>query len=318
MKIPRRFLTLCVLAGGLLGAIPAMAEVDRSLEGDKNCTVCHNKRWKTSEPSIYHTKHGVKGDGRTPGCQSCHGESAEHQDDPGEKSPDVVFGAKSKRLSSAEKRNAACLACHESRILPRENWSGSEHESHGVACADCHELHNPNQKVLNKLTQPEVCFSCHQNERAQFHRFSRHPILEGKVSCSDCHNPHGSTGPRLMVKNTINETCYTCHAEKRGPFLWEHAPAVEDCTNCHSPHGSNVTPLLKTRAPMLCQTCHTSDHGKGLYSGANLPKGHVTTGNGLIPAGGQSPSDQANGRSCLQCHSLVHGSNHPAGAKFER
>ena len=26
-----------------------------------------------------------------------------------------------------------------------------------------------------------------------------------------------------------NETCYQCHAEKRGPFLWEHQPARDDC-----------------------------------------------------------------------------------------
>jgi DmsE family decaheme c-type cytochrome len=121
-----------------------------------------------------------------------------------------------------------------------------------------------------------------------------------------------------MVKNTITETCYTCHAEKRGPFLWEHAPVVEDCTNCHSPHGSNVTPLLKTRPPMLCQTCHTSDHAKGLESAANLPNGNVTTGNGTIPVGAQSPLDQANGKTCLQCHSQIHGSNHPAGTKYNR
>ncbi len=43
----------------------------------------------------------------------------------------------------------------------------------------------------------------------------------------------------------MNETCYTCHADKRGPFLWEHQPVNEDCTNCHTPHGSNITPLLK-------------------------------------------------------------------------
>jgi hypothetical protein len=30
----------------------------------------------------------------------------------------------------------------------------------------------------------------------------------------------------------------SCHAEKRGPFLWEHAPSVENCANCHEAHGS--------------------------------------------------------------------------------
>jgi len=316
MKISHYRILLCALVFGFVGLMPAMAEVDRSLDGDKKCTLCHNET-SGHVQTIYQTKHGVKGDSRTPGCQGCHGESVKHQDNPGE-SPGVVFGAKSKLLSSTEARSSACLSCHESSVHARTYWTGSAHEKQGVTCTDCHEMHNPEQKVLNKLTQPEVCFQCHQNERAQFHRFSRHPILEGKVTCSDCHNPHGSTGPRLMVKNTVTETCYTCHAEKRGPFLWEHAPVVEDCTNCHSPHGSNVTPLLKTRAPMLCQTCHTSDHAKGLYSAANLPGGPFVTGNGTIPAGGQSPTDQANGRACLQCHSQVHGSNHPGGAKYNR
>jgi predicted CXXCH cytochrome family protein len=75
------------------------------------------------------------------------------------------------------------------------------------------------QKVLNPLTQPNVCASCHKSELAQIHRFSRHPVLEGKVTCSNCHNVHGSDGPKLLVKETVNQTCYTCHAEKRGPFL---------------------------------------------------------------------------------------------------
>ena len=317
MRISRHHIALCAMAIGLLGAVHTRAEADRSLEGDKKCTVCHDENWRKPVLSIYQTRHGVKGDSRTPGCQGCHGESAQHQEDPGGKAPDVVF-AKSKNQSPVEARNAACLSCHESRIHPRALWAGSPHEMHGVACTDCHEAHNPNQKVLNKLTQPEVCFSCHQNERAQIHRFSRHPILEGKVTCSSCHDVHGSTGPKLMAKETVNETCYTCHAEKRGPFLWEHAPVVDDCTNCHTPHGSNITPMLKTRAPMLCQTCHTGDHGKNLYSGANLPNGAVTTANGMIPLGSQSPAAQGNARSCLLCHSVIHGSNHPAGAKFER
>ena len=65
----------------------------------------------------------------------------------------------------------------------------------------------------------------------------------------------GSTGPKMLKKNTVTETCYQCHAEKRGPFLFEHQPVTEDCANCHTPHGSNITPLLKSRAPFLCQEC---------------------------------------------------------------
>ena len=309
---------LTLTAVGFLGSAPAMAQVDRSIEGDQKCTPCHDATWKPAVLTIYQTKHGLKGDKRTPGCQTCHGASTAHQEDPSNKPPDVVFGAKAKKASPVQVRNAACLACHEFRILTRTNWSGSQHETRGVACDDCHDAHAPTQRVFDKLRQPEVCFACHKSQRAQVQRFSHHPIIEGKVTCSDCHNPHGANGPTLLAKNSVNETCYTCHAEKRGPFLWEHAPVVDDCTNCHTPHGSNLWALLKTRPPMLCQNCHSGDHAKNLYSAGNLPRGNVTTGNGLIPVGSQSPPAQENSRGCVSCHSLIHGSNHPAGAKFQR
>jgi DmsE family decaheme c-type cytochrome len=145
------------------------------------------------------------------------------------------------------------------------------------------------------------------------------PVREGKLECTSCHTPHGSNNVRMLkVGNTINEACASCHAEKRGPFLWEHAPVVDDCSNCHTPHGSTNPPLLKQRVPFLCQDCHTADHGSGINSGANLPNGNVTTANGVLPPASQSPRAQTNARACLNCHVLVHGSNHPAGAKFQR
>jgi DmsE family decaheme c-type cytochrome len=208
------------------------------------------------------------------------------------------------------------MTCHKTGL--RMHWSGSEHESRDLSCANCHTSHAARDPVLAKVTQPDVCYACHKTQRAQTHRISTHPILAGQMTCSDCHNPHGSTGPKLLVKNSVNETCYTCHAEKRGPFLWEHAPVVDDCTNCHTPHGSTNAPLLKARAPWLCQECHSGDHGAAINSGANLPNGAATTINGLQPLGNRSPRTQLNARACLNCHVLVHGSNHPAGAKFQR
>jgi DmsE family decaheme c-type cytochrome len=179
-------------------------------------------------------------------------------------------------------------------------------------------VHKSNDPVLTKATQPEVCFNCHKTERAQLHKISVHPVMAGKMACSDCHNPHGSTGPSLLVKASVNEVCYTCHAEKRGPFLWEHSPVFDDCTNCHTPHGSTNTPLLKARPPWLCQECHSGDHGAAINSGANLPNGNATTTNGISPLGNLNPRTQANARACLNCHVMIHGSNHPAGAKFQR
>jgi DmsE family decaheme c-type cytochrome len=317
----------CFLATSIAGAenpAPQETMAQKALARDAVCTTCHNESWRVPVLSLYQTRHGNRADPRAPNCQSCHGESSAHQKDPGGTSPEVVFGATSKRISSAEERSGACLNCHESKVLPRTHWSGSEHETRGVACTNCHDIHTPDMKVLNKLTQAEVCFACHTTQRAQTHRISTHPLLvtsigsPPKMVCSDCHNPHGSIGPKLLVKKSVNETCYTCHAEKRGPFLWEHAPAVDDCTNCHTPHGSAALNLLKLRPPWLCQQCHSGDHAAALRSGSNLPGGNLTTINGSVPLASQSPAIQSNARFCLNCHSLVHGSNHPAGSKFQR
>ena len=304
------------LSAGALAAVDAAAA--QALARQNNCFKCHDENDNKAILSIYQTRHGVKADSRTPGCQTCHGVSDAHVKNPQgtrvRPAPDVVFGPKS--ATPVGEKNDACLMCHKSGA--RTYWTGSNHQYRDVACANCHTVHAPRDPVLAKITQPDVCFECHKTQRAQVHLISTHPILVGKVACSDCHNPHGSSAPKLMVKDTINETCYSCHAEKRGPFLWEHSPVVDDCTNCHTPHGSTKAALLKARPPWLCQECHSGDHGAAINSGANLPTGNATTVNGLQPLGNQSPRAQTNARACLNCHVVIHGSNHPAGAKFQR
>jgi DmsE family decaheme c-type cytochrome len=113
----------------------------------------------------------------------------------------------------------------------------------------------------------------------------------------------------LLKKNTVTETCTTCHAEKRGPFLWEHQPVSEDCTNCHTPHGSNIAPLLKSRAPFLCDECHDGPHNSTNPYGPGAAVGK---------AGAATNDRSAAGRACMNCHSMVHGSNSPSGAFLHR
>ena len=117
------------------------------------------------------------------------------------------------------------------------------------------------------------------------------------MDCASCHNVHGST-PGLLVKNTLNETCVSCHTEKRGPFLWEHAPVRESCANCHAAHGSNHRNLLTSKDSFLCLSCHS-------YGGhINLPRYNRVS--------------NPYGMGCVNCHITTHGSNHPSGAKQTR
>lgn len=300
------------------GNVPNSAQ--DSLKKDAVCTRCHDESEAVPILAIYQTKHGVRGDARTPHCQSCHGESEKHvrgdQDANGRAAPDIVFTKGSSEVSDDKSRSDQCLNCHKG--TNRTNWNGSQHQNSQMACNNCHTIHAPADKVLDKKTQTEVCFTCHKEQRADTHKISTHPIDAGKVGCSDCHNPHGSVGPKLLKKNTVTETCYTCHAEKRGPFLWEHQPVTEDCTNCHTPHGSNISPLLKSRAPFLCQECHDGPHNSKSPAGPNAAgyQGGLSATNAAGVA--QFPSTQATARGCMNCHAMVHGSNSPAGAFLHR
>jgi len=306
-------------SGPAAAALAARMNQPYAQGGEKTCLTCHNQPPVTL---ILEGPMALKGDPRTPfavhGCEACHGPAGDHA--AGKTGPDgmlilppVLFqrpkleGAA--KISSVAERNAVCLGCHESGL--RMNWQGSPHSNNDIACTNCHTAHVAKDPVLAKQTQPKVCFTCHFEQRAQSFEYSHHPIREGKVVCSDCHNPHGSPGPKQLKEYTVNETCYTCHADKRGPLLWEHEPVRENCTNCHNPHGSTQIHLLTERMPYLCQNCHdTTFHPGEPYSGANTAGGTF--------AGAVIAKFQLLGRSCINCHSQIHGSNNPAGAVFLR
>lgn len=284
-------------------------------ERDKVCVSCHDASWDKPILSMYQTKHGNKADARTPGCQTCHGASAEHLKSPSN-SPDVTFTKNTK--SSAEARTNVCLGCHQ-KDAKRMFWMGSQHQARDITCSSCHQVHAAQDKVRDKRAQPEVCFTCHKEQRALSNKPSHHPIPEGKMACSDCHNPHGSAGPSNLVKDSVNATCYTCHTEKRGPFLHSHQPVGDNCTNCHNPHGTTADYMLKTRPPFLCLGCHDPSSHPGNVPGVagNVDMSKNRAGTSL---GATTPSDNINtsgvvgktqGLACLNCHTDIHGSNNP-------
>jgi len=215
----------------------------------------------------------------------------------------IRFGRDSETPVAAQ--NAMCLGCHEQSLAA--DWHGGAHDATAVSCASCHDSHVPRDPVLARATQADVCYTCHVAERSQFLKPFTHPVEHGKVGCSDCHAPHGSTAEHQLVKATLNETCYECHAEKRGPFTWEHAPVAESCANCHAPHGANNPGMLTLRGPILCQSCHSQ---QGHPSFAYTPDG--------LPGGGGPISSSLPLGNCMNCHSQVHGSNHPSGSTLSR
>lgn len=277
-----------------------------SRTGADTCLKCHDEDNKYPILPFFKTKHAQIADARTPmaklQCETCHGPIGEHGKmmlHKGEKrAPIINFGPKS--ILPVTQQNTICLDCHE-----KIGWQGSMHEANGLACVSCHQVHIARDRVLARTQQPDICFRCHKKQRAQIHRASVHPIRQGQMACSDCHNPHSSFGLKHLAKTMLNETCYTCHAEKRGPFLWAHPPVMENCGYCHMPHGSMHPALLTKRPPQLCQQCHSQAGHPSLKLDGEAITNDLTMRFVLA-------------QSCLNCHSKVHGSNHPSGVKLMR
>ncbi|MEP6548931.1 MAG: DmsE family decaheme c-type cytochrome [Gammaproteobacteria bacterium] len=284
---------------------PAPAPAAYSPQGADSCLSCHSDATVTG---IFRTKHARPDDPHGPfghgglQCEACHGPGGAHvAAGGGPLAGMVAFGSKS--VTPVSVQNAKCLGCHQTNAA--HDWASSAHAANNVACAACHTLHAAKDPVKTAATQIEVCTACHQAQRAAIFKPSHHPLREGKMACTSCHLPHGGSAPAQLVKNSITETCTSCHTEFRGPFLWEHQPVAENCANCHDPHGSAQPALLKIRTPFLCQTCHG---GAGHPSIANTPQG--------LP--GSAPSTYLLAGGCINCHSQVHGSNHPSGRALMR
>ncbi len=248
------------------------------------CLACHSGGPRDAWLGSVHQRNQLS-------CSDCH-------------NPMAAFSVQG--LNTRQSASETCATCHKD---VRQQFNRRSHMPLAEGQIGCTDCHNPMaafsvQGLNTRQSASETCATCHKDIRQQFNRRSHMPLAEGQIGCTDCHNPHGTINANLLKTDTVNDTCYQCHAEKRGPFLWEHAPVRENCVTCHSPHGSNQQALLVAPIPMLCQQCHANTrHPGNLMTGQNL-------GNG------GAPDERIMARGCINCHSQVHGSNHPSGTRM--
>ncbi len=266
--------------------------------GEK-CQQCHKEVVQSFALDAHGKSAKFLNNSRATTCEKCHGDGEKHN---ASLEPKDIINPPNLTKAAI---NESCLQCH-SRDRTHFRWRGGQHDRSDMSCLSCHSVHHAKSdaKMLSLRTEEETCLSCHSNRRADFFKRSTHLFRTEqrnmKVGCASCHNPHGGEGGKMLVNHTVNNTCYTCHAEKRGPFLWDHPPVRENCLNCHSPHGSSNPKLLTARVHLACQQCHIH----------MLPR-HSTTA-------GKSMDIWSFNRGCVNCHAMVHGSNHPGGRTLSR
>ena len=261
----------------------------------QQCQKCHEDILKSFPLSAHGKAAQFLNGAEASTCETCHGDGAKHSET--ERPSQISTPAK---LPSAQ-ASALCLNCHSSDQT-HASWRGSMHDRKDLSCVSCHNEHHPKSpsKLLAKRTEMELCLTCHIDKRKATLQRSTHLFRtehkDVKIGCASCHNPHGGEGRAMLAASSTNALCYTCHADKRGPFLWEHAPGRSDCNTCHVPHGSNNPNLLKARSSVLCQQCHMHM----LWRHQTVAGYDVSSFN----------------KGCVNCHSQVHGSNHPSGKSF--
>ena len=258
-----------------------------------SCTDCHADQAKPFAASAHARGQVKKGIVPNALCETCHGDGTAHMEGGGDKEkiykPAGVAGA-----------NKTCLSCHDVSTDRISRHAGMHANSATVNCLTCHSIHASEPRAPHLLAKKQLalCDSCHITQVASFrNKPYAHRLGRGGMECSSCHETHGRPGAESLRTTAAGELpCLSCHAEKRGPFVFQHgALAAGNCMTCHEPHGSSNPKQLKRAAvAQLCIECHSPTAGGGTL-GSQPPSFHNLT----------SPRYQ----NCTTCHVAIHGSN---------
>jgi DmsE family decaheme c-type cytochrome len=279
-----------ILATALAAAHPPALATPAGAEA---CVECHQAAVVGFAGNVHARLRPFEVGTASTGCSSCHGDAAKHLES-GDATTMKHFGDDDKADSTI------CLDCHGNRHA--SEWGASVHATE-VGCTSCHSVHTA-------VRAESTCDSCHADVRALMVAPSHHPVKEGKMACASCHDVHAANPGALKTTERTNDLCTTCHTAQEGPFIFEHAPVVEDCLTCHNPHGSVANNLLLANEPFLCLQCHEFHFHTGL---GTEDATNITIGGKPYPnVMGEYGYQRGFATKCTQCHTAVHGSDLPS------
>ena len=270
-------------------------KAEKKAEAPPVCADCHDDQARGFAGNPHTRIPGMtlgKAGWETAACISCHGAGAKHMDSSGEDKSDI-------RVLRGRRGAEFCLTCHTSNKEHASFQSSVHASTEAVNCLSCHSVHTPEAKTPSLLAKKPsaLCASCHPSQMASFrNKPFAHRIGRGGMECTTCHDPHGRASQKALKWTRVGEMpCLNCHADKRGPFVFEHVNnVVGTCTTCHQPHGSsNNKRLIRARVDRLCLECHSTLSTATF--GSQPPSFH----NVSLPRY----------QNCTTCHIAVHGSN---------
>ena len=258
---------------------------EEKIETAAQCLDCHDGYDQSLAGSVHQLAMTAQPENKSQvTCIDCHDGWREHLDDP--TAENIVANTE----AGAAMQAMVCARCHQT-AHQSAMVTTDPHGRSGLACTDCHTVHNNPAAKLTKDDKENFCLTCHSNVSAEFKRRSSHPLEAGFLQCVDCHDLGSLKDPMTSVG--LDWRCQSCHTELSGPFPFEHPVTQQHmvngggCVECHQPHGSPNDRLLNQPGNSLCSSCH------------GVPPGHRINHSGLGAK-----------LACVECHSDIHGSTH--------
>jgi predicted CXXCH cytochrome family protein len=247
--------------------------------------------------------------------------------------------------AAAREKQDACLACHRphgSAATGLFRVVSGEPNMPNAGCSGCHQDQLPASGTPTALVHPQ-----HSNQMPQ----TQLPLVKGaagpELGCKTCHNPHGgaSLEPgllRVTGKETAQDLCFNCHADKRYIRSIGHAPQsltntgfnAGACRPCHVVHGGTdrVEPRLlwpktlseypdrdpnTSAADHYCRSCHRTGGPVAPPATYGHPQADMFNADdpnkpGYLPLFNAAGEVDPQGKiACRTCH-LTHGRSTPA------